>query len=411
MPDTGPSARIDADVAERREESPDLTRRVFETALGAPFTTGNAVTRLRNGDEIFPAMLAAIEGAERSVDLLTYVYWTGDIAVRFARTLAAKASQGVPVRVLLDAFGAAPMSHDLIETMRKGGVDVRWFRPLRRWNLWASTHRTHRKVLVVDGRTGFTGGVGIAQEWCGNARDPSEWRDTHFRVEGHAVRGLRAGFLGNWAEAVAESTPSPAWHLPELEAEDSHEAPRPGEALAQVVRSTAGFGWSDIATLTETAIGLARRSLRIGTAYFAPDEPTTVQLITAARRGVRVEVMLPWPHLDNRVSQLAGAEAIAPLLDAGVSVQVFQPTMYHAKLMLLDEEWCVIGSANFNRRSAQQDDELCLVLHDPALRAVLDADWEEDLARCEPIDLRRWRRRGVLRRLTEKAARLVRSEV
>jgi cardiolipin synthase len=174
-----------------------------------------------------------------------------------------------------------------------------------------------------------------------------------------------------------------------------------------VLCSSAGSLWSEVAGMTELAIGLAQRSLRIGTAYFVPDAPTTAALAAAARRGVAVELMLPWPYMDTRVSQLAGAAAFTPLLRAGVTIQVFRPTMYHAKLILLDDTVAVIGSANFNRRSAWQDEEVCLVCQDPELNAALAADWAEDLARCEPIDLRRWRRRGTWQRVKEAAARVV----
>jgi len=399
---------MDQTVAEACLDTPRLLR-LFEEAIGTPFTRGNRIERLRNGDEIFPAMLEAIAGAERSVELLTYVYWRGDIAQRFARTLAAKAREGVPVRVLLDAYGAAPMARELIQIMEEGGVVLRWFRPFGRLRPGQNIRRTHRKVLVVDGRIGFTGGVGIAEEWCGDARDETEWRESHFRLQGPAVRGLRAAFYGNWAEAVAEEEALPG--LVEALTPGEDRVAQPGDALVQVVRSSASYGWSDVAAMTELAIGVARRSLRIGTAYFTPDEATTRALIAAAERGVRVEVMLPWPHMDTRVSQLAGADAIAPLLRAGAAFHIFQPTMYHAKLMLVDDTLSIVGSANFNRRSAWQDEEVCLVCLDPALARVLAADWETDLARTRPIELRRWRRRGVCRRAQETVARLIRPMV
>ncbi|WP_158295561.1 phospholipase D-like domain-containing protein [Crenalkalicoccus roseus] len=391
-------------AADARLGDPRLVR-LFEEAVGTPFTTGNRIERLRNGDQIFPAMLEAIAAAEGCVELLTYVYWHGDIAWRFAEALAAKAREGVTVRVLLDAWGAATMSRDLVRHMEAGGVQLRWFRPLRRLRLHRNLRRTHRKVLVVDGRVGFTGGVGIAEEWCGDARNEREWRESHFRVRGPAVRGLRGAFYGNWAEAVAEEEGAAC--LAEALACGEDRIERAGEAPVQVVRSSASYGWSDVAAMTDVAIAAARRSLRIGTAYFTPDAATTGRLIEAARRGVAVEILLPWPQMDARISQLAGAEAIAPLLEAGITIHVFQPTMYHAKLMVLDEAVAIIGSANFNRRSAWQDEEVCLVCLDPALAAVLLADWEEDVARSEPIVLSRWRRRGLWRRVQEAAARLL----
>lgn len=384
--------------------------RLFEEAIGTSFTEGNRIERLRNGDAIFPPMLEAIAGARRSIEFLTFVYWRGDIAQRFAHALAAKAREGVAVRVLLDAYGAAPMARELIEVMEAGGVMLRWFRPLLRWRLGRSLRRSHRKVLVTDGRLGFTGGVGIATEWCGDARDESEWRDTHLQVEGPAVRGLRAAFFGNWAEAVAEEGEGAA-DLPTALAAGEDIAPRPGSARVQVVRSSASYGWSDVVAMTELAIAAARQRLRIGTAYFTPDAPTTRALVAAARRGVAVEVMLPWPHMDKRVSQLAGAVAIAPLLEAGVAIHVFQPCMYHAKVMLVDEALSILGSANFNRRSAWQDEEVCLVCFDRTLAETLAEDWAADAARCAPIDLEAWRDRGVWERAREAAARLLKPVV
>ncbi len=262
---------------------------------------------------------------------------------------------------------------------------------------------------MADGRLGFTGGVGIAEEWCGDARHQGEWRDTHFEVAGPAVRGLRAAFYGNWAEAVAEDEGSANLHAALSQGEDHAE--RAGDTALQVVCSSAGGAWSQVAGMAELGIALAERTLRIGTAYFVPDEATTAALVGAARRGVTVEVMLPWPHMDLRVSQLAGAKAIAPLLEAGVAVQVFQPSMYHAKIMLVDDGVAVVGSPNFNRRSAWQDEEVFLVCQDAALVATLAADWAADRARCQPIELRRWRRRGHWQRAKEAAARLVRPVV
>ncbi|WP_372618358.1 phospholipase D-like domain-containing protein [Falsiroseomonas sp.] len=383
--------------------------RLFEEAIGTSFTDGNRIERLRNGDQIFPPMLDAIAGARRSVELLTYVYWTGEIAERFAKALADKAREGVPVKVLLDAWGAAPMADGLTSTMEEGGVELRWFRPLARIRLGQDLRRTHRKVLVVDGRVGFTGGVGIAKEWCGDARDRTEWRDDHFRVTGPAVRGLRAAFLGNWAEAIAEDRS--ATPIGDLLTAGDDEPARPGEARVQVVRSSASYGWSDVAAMVELAIGLATRSLRIATAYFTPDAVTTEALARAARRGVAVEILMPWPEMDMRVSQLAGSDQIAPLLEAGVTIHVFQPTMFHAKLILVDGAISILGSANFNRRSAWQDEEVCLVCLDAELAGVLAADWAEDVARSRPIELGRWRKRGFARRAREAAARLVRPMV
>ena len=374
----------------------------LEGLLGIPFADGNEITALRNGREIFPAMLAEIERAQQTVELVTFIYWTGRIAQRMAETLARKAGEGVQVRVVLDAFGAAPMSKRLLEQMTGAGVQIRWFRPLKSWKAWKATHRTHRKVLVVDGAVGFTGGVGIAQEWEGDARDPSEWRDTHFRVRGPAVLGLRAAFFGNWAETDRSAT---------RELLDAQPLPEVGPAAVQVVRSTACFGWSDIATVLDSLISLAKHRVRIATAYFAPDESWRDLLTSAVDRGIEVEILIPGPHIDKRISELAGADQIGDLLEAGVRFFRFQPTMLHTKILLVDDDLVAVGSANFNQRSILKDDEIALVVIDAGLAATLHGHFEEDLARSEAMTPEQFRSRGPLRRLHELIARPVRSNV
>lgn len=376
-------------------------RQVLEGVVGVPFSEGNTIRRLRNGVEIFPPMLEAIRRAEHSIEFLTFVYWTGRIAAEFAEALAEKARQGVTVRVLLDGVGARPMSQDLLKRMTRAGCQVRWFRPLPQWRLWAMDNRTHRKVLVVDGRIGFTGGVGIAEEWEGDAQGPNQWRETHFEIHGPAVHGLRGAFWGNWMEV--EQTVKGAL----TEAAVFH---RPGTVPLQVVRSTASIGWSDVAMLIDALIASARHRLRITTAYFAPDDMTVRQLQDASLRGVDVQIILPGPHIDTRVSELAAGEQFEPLLTTGVRIWRYQPTMIHTKVMLADDRIACIGSANFNQRSMRQDDEICLVAEDADLVRQLDADFDADRAACEPMTLRAWRRRGVLRRLREAGARVVRRE-
>lgn len=381
--------------------SRDLRARL-EGLLGIPFADGNGVSALRNGREIFPAMLEAIRGAGSTVELVTFVYWTGEIAKTMAAALAERARAGVDVRLVLDAFGASPMSRELISDMEKAGVEIRWFRPLGTWKIWKSGHRTHRKVLVVDRRIAFTGGVGIAAEWEGDARGPSEWRDTHFRIEGPAVRGVRAAFFSNWAEADRSAL---------RETIDSEPLPAMGDAAIQVVRGTACFGWSDIATIMDALIAMAQRRIRIQTAYFAPGEDWVDAFRRTIARGVEVEVMIPGPHTDKRVSELAGSDGIHALLEAGARLFRYQPTMLHTKVMRVDDEVACIGSANFNQRSILKDDELALVVIDRGLAETLDRHWSEDLERCEETTLRMFDSRGPIRRLREWVARPIRSNV
>lgn len=402
QPGPGESARhLRSSVALELDPVYERYRRVLVDAMGVPFTAGNRVDILENGDQIFPAMLDAIRRARVSVEFLTFCYWTGEIAVEFAEALAERAAAGVRVRVLLDYFGARPMDRGLTETMERAGVEVVWFRPPT-WRVWRFKHRTHRKILVCDGQVAFTGGVGIAQEWCGDARDPSEWRDTHFRVRGPSVPGLRAAFWGNWCE-----TERP------LDLNDSAEtqADPCGDLHVQVLRSTSSVGWSDIATLHRALLRLAERRVRIATGYFVPDEHILGLLCEAERRGVELELLTPGPYTDQRLAQEAGERDLLPLLDAGVDVFQFQPTMIHCKLITVDGVLSVIGSANFNQRSMRHDDEVALVVLDRDFTAALDRSYDRDLRRSRQVRREDWARRGPLKRLREWIAAGVRDEL
>ena len=381
-------------ASSKEDERSDLMRRTLEGLLGAPASEGNQIEVLRNGDEIFAAMLDEIARAERSVDLLTFIYWSGEIGKRFADCLAERARHGVRVRVLLDALGARLIDDDLVEEMRGSGCDLQWFRPVESGAIGEVNHRTHRKVLVCDEVVSFTGGVGIADEWTGDARDETEWRDTHFKVVGPATLGLRAAFIDNWAETGAELFDPAVDHFPPQ--------PQPGHHVVQVVKGAAETGWSDISTMFRVLVSLAQERLRITTAYFNPDEYLLELICEASRRGVTVEILLPGPHADKRFVQLASESTYRTLLDSGVRVANFQPSMLHAKVLTVDGLISSVGSANVNNRSTQYDEEVNLLLHDPELTAVLDGHFDEDLERSEDIDLSRWEERSVLQKATEK---------
>ncbi|MGM0583691.1 MAG: phospholipase D-like domain-containing protein [Pseudomonadota bacterium] len=377
----------------------------LERALGTPFTRGNRVEALRNGVEIFPAMLEAIQGARSRIEFLTFIYWTGEIADRVAEALAAKAREGVEVLVVLDGVGARPMKRAHLERMEAAGVRLRWFRPLPRLKIWQFDNRTHRKALIVDGRLGFTGGVGISAEWEGDARNPQEWRDTHYRIRGPAVTGLRAAFYEDWLEAGGDLTPLFS------DAAEAGDEPGPdGAAVAQVIPIGAAVGWNAVARLHSAVIRLAETRLRICTPYFAPDALMTSALAEAAERGVTVEVILPGPHVDKRLSELAGAHNWAPLLEAGVRLLRYQPTMMHAKLITVDGRLSVVGSANFNQRSRLKDHEVVVSLLDRELTRALDGHFDADLDRCKAVALEGWRRRSLPRRALEAGARLLKGE-
>jgi cardiolipin synthase len=391
---------VDQPAVDRRIER---IRRTLEGVIGVPATEDNLLEVLRNGDQIFPSMLAAITEAEHTIDFLTFVYWRGEIGTRFAEGLAERARKGVRVRVLLDAWGAHPIDHALVDLMEAAGVRVHWFRPMHRLQPSKMGHRTHRKVMIVDEATAFTGGVGIADEWKGDARDESEWRDTHFRVTGPAVDGLRAAFLSNWAETEPVLFEEGVDRFPQQ--------PKPGSSVVQCVRGASEAGWTDLSTLFLTLMQLAERRLRVTTAYFVPDDTMCERLCAAAARGVEVQILLPGPHADKRFVQLGSESTYGALLDAGARIWNFQPSMLHAKVMTVDGLVASIGSANLNSRSTELDEEVNLVALDPDLVRTLDRQFEEDLERSVPIDPGRWHDRSVAQRVLEKLITPIRAQI
>ena len=367
-------------------DATERLRRTLEGVLGVPATEGNRIDVLRNGDEIFPAMFEAVESAEHTIDFLTYVYWRGRVGTDLAGLLSDRARAGVRVRVLLDGLGARPIDPDLVAGMIRAGVQVEWFRRPRRFRPWEVNHRTHRKVLVVDEAVGFTGGVGISDKWLGNATGPDEWRDTHFRVTGPAVDGLRSAFLDNWSETRPVLFEDGIDRFPRQ--------PKPGNCVVQCVRGASETGWSDVATLFRTLIQLAEREIHITTAYFVPDADLVQRLCDAAERGVAVRLLLPGPHADKRFVQVAGESEYEVLLDHGVGIWNFQPSMLHAKVMTVDGLLANIGSANFNARSVTWDEEINLVALDPDVVQTLDAHFQDDLDRSVRIRPGRWSARS-----------------
>lgn len=381
-------------------------RNVLENALGIPFSTNNSVDVLVNGDEIFPAMLDAIEKAERQIDFLTFVYWSGDVAYKFAKALAKKAEQGVKVRVILDAYGAAFMPDELPELMINKGVELKWFRPLSRWKIWKTDNRTHRKVLICDKEVAFTGGVGIAEEWEGNARNPSEWKDTHFRIVGEAVSGLQAAFMENWIETIGFLPIEPDW-------ENDHVRPsgKKSKTPMQVLRTSASVRWSDIIMLYQTLIRIAQDEIRITTAYFNPNQNIVKLLTEAVDRGVDVHIMMPGKNIDHQLAKMAGDDAFEPLLNGGVNLWYYQKTMLHTKGITIDGKISCIGSANFNHRSMMKDDEINIVVLDEALTEELNVHFDSDLEYCEKVTPEDWNGRPAWKKSLEKLTNLVKQQI
>jgi cardiolipin synthase len=377
--------------------------RATEAITMAPITHGNEIEMFVNGDQIFPALIETMRSARRSLNFLSYLYWSGEIACEVADALCDRAQAGIEVNVLLDAVGSAKMDRDLIGQMEDSGVTFAYFRPPKPYAMRRLNNRTHRKLLIVDGEVGMTGGVGIADQWTGDAQDPEHWRDTHVRVRGPVVRGLQGAFAENWLEATGNVLVGTAY-LPRLEPVDDNGA-------MQVVRSTATVGDTNIEALYFLAIECARESLHLTSAYFAP-RPAFVDVLTdAAQRGVDVRVLVPGPYIDKEFVRQAGRAVYEELLGAGVRIYEYCPTMIHAKTLSIDGVWSSVGSVNFDNRSFQLQDEVTLCICSREFAGQLDEQFERDLERSEQIDLGRWNGRAPGARAKEALTKLARREL
>jgi cardiolipin synthase len=391
------------ELASEIEVRSDDFLQASEALTGAPISEGNDAELLINGDEIFPAFLETIRGAERTLNVETYVYWTGDIAGEVAGAIRERAKAGVKCNVILDALGAARMDSGLITSMEDAGVRVRRFRPPKPYALRRLTNRTHRRILVADGRVGMTGGVGIASEWTGNAEDPDHWRDTHVRVRGPVVRGLQGAFAEHWLEATGEVLAGEEY-LPDLE-------PVEDGGPMQLVRSKAGVGDTNVEALYYLAIASAEESIDLTAAYFVPRPAFIEALAGAAERGVRIRVLVPGPHIDKGFVRIAGRAAYEALLEAGVKIHEYQPTMLHAKTLVVDDAWSSVGTVNFDNRSFQLHDEVTLCVWSEELAGRLGRAYEADLERSSRIESGRWRGRAPHQRIAESATKLLRREL
>jgi cardiolipin synthase A/B len=377
--------------------------RAAESLTGAPVSFGNDAELLINGDQIFPAYLGAIRDAQETVNLLTYAYWRGDIAIEVADTLCEKARAGVECNVIVDAVGAARMDRQLVHRMRDAGVHVCFFRPPKPYAVRRLQYRTHRKLLIVDGTTGFTGGVGIAEEWTGNAEDPDHWRDTHVRVSGPVVRGLQGAFAENWLECTGDVLAGDRY-LPYIEAlEDG--------GPMQVMRSSATIGDSNAEALIYLAVAAAKESIELTSAYFVPRPAFTEALVEAAGRGVRMRILVPGSHIDKQFVRTAGRAAYAQLIEAGIEIYEYCPTMLHAKTLTVDETWSSVGSVNFDNRSFQLHDEVTLCVQSERFAGQLHQVFESDLEVSERIEPDEWRERPITQRARENLTKYARREL
>lgn len=365
--------------------------------LGPPILPGNAVGNLENGQEIFPAMLQAIRAAKHSITFETYIYWSGDIGQTFADALTERARAGVKVHVLLDWVGSQKIESTLLEQMRSAGVDVEMFHPLHWYHLSRMNNRTHRKVLVIDGKIGFTGGVGIADIWSGNAQDPNHWRDSHYWITGPAVAQMQSAFMDNWIKTTGKVLQG-EHYFPKLSAT--------GEASAQVFTSSPRGGADSMMLMYLMAIVSSTRSIDLAAAYFVPDELTLHALLDALKRGVRVRIITPGKHTDTEIVRTASKASWETLLAAGAEIYEYQPTMFHCKTFIVDGLLVSVGSTNFDNRSFRLNDEANLNIYHAPFAAKVTEVFEADLKRSKRITFRQWVERSWYAKLMESATAL-----
>jgi cardiolipin synthase len=359
---------------------------------GMAMSEHNKIDVLKNGVRIFPAMLTAIRAARKTINVEFYIYWDGQIGRLFAEALAERARAGVKVNVVLDAVGSAEMSHNLTDFLLRNGVKVEWYHPLRWYTLSRVNHRTHRKLLIVDGTVGFCGGVGIADEWQGDADSKEHWRDTVVRVEGPVVTQMQFAFLDNWVKSRGELLTG-LDYFPQV--------PPRGTCLTQVVKSSPSEGSSTAKLLYIISIVSAKKSIYINSAYFVPDRDTTRALEGAVRRGVDVRVIVPGEFTDVPIVRHAGRFYYGNMLRRGIRIFEYQPTMMHAKTMVVDGIWTTIGSSNFDDRSFRLNDEVNVNVYDEGIAAQMEQMFFEDLARSEEITRPRFLKRPLGDRVKE----------
>jgi cardiolipin synthase len=366
--------------------------------LGPPIVGGNAVSELLNGDQIFPSMLAAIRGAQKTVDFETYIYWSGQIGRDFADALSERARAGVKVNLLIDAVGSSKMDDKDLEEMRQAGVEVKRYHPLRWYNLGRLNNRTHRKLLIVDGRIGFTGGVGIAPEWTGNAQNPNHWRDSHFRAEGPVVAQMQSVFLDNWTKTTGKVLHGEDY-FPPLKAS--------GNIRSQVFSSSPSGGSESMHLMYLLSLTAANQSIRLSASYFVPDQMTRDALIAAMKRGVRVQIITPGKHIDAETVRSSSRGMWGDLLRAGAEINEYQPTMYHCKVMIVDGLLVSVGSTNFDDRSFKMNDEANLNIYDADFARRQIEVFEADLKQSRRITYEQWLDRPLKEKTWEHVAALL----
>lgn len=397
-----PERRIQRQVEHRYATDDPEFRHELSTLLGPPILDGNRVQNLENGAEIFPAMLAAVRAARFSINFETYIYWSGEIGREFADALIERSEAKVPVQVLVDWVGSQKMDEVLVGRMEAAGVKIKRYHPLHWYHLVRMNNRTHRKLLVVDGKVGFTGGVGIADQWEGEAQDPEHWRDSHYRIEGPAVAQMQAAFMDNWIKTTGHVLRGEEY-FPAVE--------RNGDASAQVFTSSPSGGADSMLLMYLLTISSSVKTIDLSASYFVPDELTLRVMTDALKRGVRVRIIVPGEHIDTEIVRKASRASWGGLLASGAHIYEYQPTMFHCKTLIVDGLLVSVGSTNFDIRSFRLNDEANLNVYDAAFASQLTEVFERDLKRSRQITLAAWRNRPLTEKIMENAAAALSSQL
>ena len=397
-----PEKKIERSLTHQYGISDPQFRHELGVLLGPPILDGNSAVNLENGDSIFPAMLEEIRAAKRTITFETYIYWSGEVGRMFSQALSDRARAGVKVHVLLDWVGSQKIEHEFLDEMKGAGVQVQMFHPLNWYHLARINNRTHRKLLVVDGQVGFTGGVGIADLWSGHAQDPEHWRDSHYRVTGPVVAQMQAAFMDNWITTTGKVLQGDAY-FPVL--------PATGTASAQVFTSSPQGGADSMVLMYLMAISSSQQTIDLSAAYFVPDELTLKALVVAMRRGVRLRILTPGPYIDAEVVKKASRASWNTLLAEGAQIYEYQPSMFHCKTLIVDELLVSVGSTNFDGRSFRLNDEANLNVLDHDFARQLTMVFETDIKSAKQMTLEQWQRRPWYDRAAEWATALFSSQL
>lgn len=376
--------------------------RAVSALLGPPFISGNDVQVLTNGKEIFPHMLSAIKSAKHTITFETFIYWSGAIGAEFSNALSERSRAGIKVHVLLDWLGSVKMQSAQLDKMQQAGVQIQRYHKPRWSQLSRLNNRTHRKLLIIDGTTGFTGGVGIADQWMGDAKNPDQWRDSHFKVTGPVVGQMQAVFMDNWIKSKGEVLHSELY-FPSLEST--------GKLHTQMFSSSPSGGGDSMQLMYLMAITAAAKTIELSSAYFVPDQLTIEALLSAVQRGVKIRIITPGKHIDAELVRKASKASWGELLKAGIEIAEYVPTMYHCKIFIVDSLLVSVGSTNFDNRSFRLNDEANLNILDKKFAAQQQTIFSEDWANSRVISYQQWKKRPITDKILEKLASLFKSQL